>query len=167
MLNLCWSITKRFLNVLVIFEKYFVFAKIVKNSIIVLPCSGDSVAGRTSRMPQLWVHNRDFSRLVGDSLAGKCFSCEKDLEYFSKIWNFMLFVAQVGDLFAGGRSSHEGYIEIFAAQFATCLRVEGLVARGTQRFSRLSSRLSRKWNFQSRKTLKIFFQKFSFKCFGS
>ena len=78
----------------------------------------------------------------------------------------MLFVAQVGDLFAGGRSSHEGYIEIFAAQFATCLRVEGLVARGTQRFSRLSSRLSRKWNFQSRKTLRKSFQKFSSKCFG-
>ena len=36
----------------------------------------------------------------------------------------MLFVAQVGDLFAGGRFSREGYIEIYAAQFATLLRVE-------------------------------------------
>ena len=31
----------------------------------------------------------------------------------------MLFAAQVGDSFAGGRSNHEGYTEIFAAQFAT------------------------------------------------
>ena len=75
--------------------------------------------GRTSRMPQSRVHHRDFLRFTGDSLAGKCFSREKDLEYFSKIWNFMLFAAQVGNLFVGGRSSREGYIEIFAAQFAT------------------------------------------------
>ena len=31
----------------------------------------------------------------------------------------MLFAAQVGDSFAGGRSNHEGYTKIFAAQFAT------------------------------------------------
>ena len=31
----------------------------------------------------------------------------------------MLFAAQVGDLFAGGRFSCKGYIEIFAAQFAS------------------------------------------------
>ena len=41
----------------------------------------------------------------------------------------MLFVAQVGDLFAGGRSSCEGYTEIFAAQFETLSRVELLVAK--------------------------------------
>ena len=40
---------------------------------------------------------------------------------------------------------------------ATCSRVKGLIARGTQRFSRLSSRLPREWDFQSQKTLnKIF-----------
>ena len=43
---------------------------------------------------------------------------------------------------------------------ATCSRVEGLVARGTQRFSRLSLRLSHEWDFQSRKTLSKFFQNF-------
>ena len=111
---------------------------------IVSPCSGYSIAGRTSRMPQSQVHNRDFSRLTSNSLAGKCFSCEKDLEYFSKFWNFMLFTAQVGDLFMGGRSNHERYTEIFATQFA----------------------ISREWNLQSRKTLRKFFQKFSFKCSG-
>ena len=61
------------------------------------------------------VHHRDFSRLTGDSLEGKCFNRKKDLEYFSKIWNFMFFAAQVGDLCAGGRSSRERYTKIFAA----------------------------------------------------
>ena len=131
MLNLCWSITKIFLSVLVFFGKYFVFAKLSKNSKIVLPCSGDLVAGRTSRMPQLWVHNRDYSRLTSDLLVGKCFSYEQDLEYFSKIWNFMLFTAQVGDLFAGGKSSREGYTEIFTAQFVTLSQVELPVAKKT------------------------------------
>ena len=82
-------------------------------------------------MPQSQVHNKDFSQLTGDSLAGKGFSREKDLEYFSKFWNFMFFVAQIGDLFAGGRSSREGYTEIFAAQFATLSRVELPVAKNT------------------------------------
>ena len=91
MLNLYWSITKRFLSVLVVFGKYFVSTKIVKKSKNVLPCSGDSVAGRTNRMPQSRVHNRDFLWLTGDSLAGKCFSCKKDLEYFSKNLEFHAF----------------------------------------------------------------------------
>ena len=43
---------------------------------------------------------------------------------------------------------------------ATYLRVEGPVARGTQRCSRLSLRLSRKWDFQSWKSLSKFFQNF-------
>ena len=56
----------------------------------------------------------------------------------------MLFVAQVADLFAGGRSSCKGYADIFAAQFATLSRVELLFAKNTQKI----------------------FQKFSFKCSG-
>ena len=44
----------------------------------------------------------------------------------------MLFVAQVGNLFAGGRFSREGYIEIFAAQFATLSQVELLVAKRSE-----------------------------------
>ena len=43
---------------------------------------------------------------------------------------------------------------------ATCSRVEGLVVRVTQRFSRLSSWLPREWDFQSWKTLSKFFQNF-------
>ena len=47
---------KKIFKCLVVFGKYFVFTKLVKISKIVLPCSGDSVAGRTSRMPQSRVH---------------------------------------------------------------------------------------------------------------
>ena len=43
----------------------------------------------------------------------------------------MLFAAQVGDLFAGGRSSRERYIEIFVAQIATLSLVELPVAKNT------------------------------------
>ena len=43
----------------------------------------------------------------------------------------MLFVAQVGDLFAGERSSREGYTEIFVAKFATLSRVEPPIAKNT------------------------------------
>ena len=39
----------------------------------------------------------------------------------------MFFTAQVGDLFAGGRSSREGYKEIFA----TLSRVELPIAKNT------------------------------------
>ena len=43
---------KRFLSVLGVFGKYFVFTKTEKFQIIVLPCFGDSVAGHPSRMLQ-------------------------------------------------------------------------------------------------------------------
>ena len=45
-------------------------------------------------------------------------------------------------------------------RLATCSWVEGLVARGTQRFSWLNSRLFHEWNFQLRKTLRNFFKSF-------
>ena len=56
----------------------------------------------------------------------------------------MFFTAQVGDLFVSGRSSRRRYIEIFTTLFTTLSWV----------------------NFQSRKKLRKFFQKFSFKCSG-
>ena len=77
--------TKIFLSVLGVFGKYFVLQKL-KNSKTVLPCFGDSVAGKSSHMPQ---------------------SCAR------------------------------------GSVLVTCSQVEGPVARGTQRFSRLSSRLPR------------------------
>ena len=48
---------------------------------------------------------------------------------------------------------------------ATCSRVKGPVARGIQRFLRLSSRLPREWDFQLRKTLRNFFQIFRLEVF--
>ena len=46
----------------------------------------------------------------------------------------MLFAAQVGDLFAGGRSSCKGYTKIFAAQFVTLSRVELPVTKTLGKF---------------------------------
>ena len=82
-----------------------------------LPYFGDSIVGRSSRMPQSPAHIEIFR----DSLAGQCPNREKYLEYFSKFGVLMFLVAQFGDLFASGRSSCEG----------------------TQNFLRLTSRLPR------------------------
>ena len=43
----------------------------------------------------------------------------------------MFLAAQSGDLFVGGRSSHEGYIEIFVAYLATPSCVELPVTKNT------------------------------------
>ena len=45
----------------------------------------------------------------------------------------MFLAAQYGDLFAGGRSSREGYIEIFAAHLATLSQVDFPIAKNTQK----------------------------------
>ena len=137
MLNLYWSITKRFLSVLVVFGKYFVFAKIVKIFKNCFVLSGDSLTGRTNRMPQSRVHHRDFSWLTGDSFAGN--QSQKDLEYFSKNLEFYVFRGSgwrlfckwkvqsrevqkdfrgsVRDSLACGTSSNEKHLEIFFKSF--------------------------------------------------
>ena len=132
------------------FECFSCFWKVLcfyKNSKTTLPCSGDSVTSRTSHMPQSRVHHRDFSWLTGDSLAGKCFSRDKDLEYFSKIWNFMLFRGSgwwlvhgwkvqsrgvhrdfrgsVHDYLASGTSSREKHLENFFKSFLSSVLVAG------------------------------------------
>ena len=106
---------KKICDFLVVFGKYFVFTKIVKISKTVLPCSGNSVEGWSSCMPQSRAHTEIFC----DSLAGQCPSREKYLEYFSKFGFFLFLAAQCGNLFAGGRSSREGYTKFFAAYLAT------------------------------------------------
>ena len=53
-----------------------------------------------------------------------------------------------------------GFLCFSRLNMATCSRVEGPVARGTQRFSWLSLRLSREWNFQLQKTLRKFLKSF-------
>ena len=104
MLNFCWSNTKRFFSVLVVFGKYFVFTKSVKFFKKVLPCSGDLVAGQSSCMSPVVSSYSSFSRLIGKSLsqlqsrvlhinfrgslhgflASGTFSCKKYLENFFK-----------------------------------------------------------------------------------
>ena len=78
-------------------------------------------------MPQSRAHTEIFR----DSLAGQCSNCKKYLEYFSNFGFLMFLAAQSGDFFAGGRSSREGYTEIFAAYLATPSRVELPVAKNT------------------------------------
>ena len=118
------------MSVLVVFGKYFVFTKIVKNSKTMLPCSGDSVASRTSRMPQSRVHTEIFR----DSLATHWWV---NASIVKKTWNifqnlvFHAFAAQVGDMFAGGRSSCERYTEIFAAHLATISKVDFPITKNT------------------------------------
>ena len=94
---------KKICDFLSVFGKYFVFTKIFKISKIVLPCSGDSVVGWSSRMSQSRAHTEIFH----GSLVGQCPSREKYLEYFSKFRFLMFLATQSGDLFAGGRFSHE------------------------------------------------------------
>ena len=60
---------KNFLSVLIVFGKSFVFAKISKISKIVLPCSGDFVAGQFSRMSLVASSYSKFSRLTDGSLS--------------------------------------------------------------------------------------------------
>ena len=135
MLYLCWSITKRFLSVLVVFGKYFVFAKMVQK-FQKLFCP---VLATQSRVEPIACPScKSITEIFHDSLVTPWWV--KDLEYFSKI----------------------GFSCFSRLRLATCSRVEGPIARGTQRFSQLSSRLSREWNFQSRKTLGNFFQSFLF-----
>ena len=86
------SNTKRFLSVLVVFGKFFVFAKMSKISKTVLPYFGDSVAGWSSRMSQSRAHIEIFR----DSLASQCPSRQKYLEYFSKFGFLMFLTTQSG-----------------------------------------------------------------------
>ena len=164
MLNLCWLITKIFLSVLVVFGKYFVFTKISK---IVLHCSSDLVVGRTSRMPQSRAHHRDFSRLTSDSLAGKCFSCKKDLEYFSnklefyafrssswrlvRRWKVQLrgvhrdFRGSVCDSLASGTSIREKHLENFFKSFLPSVLATSLGDWNATCFSHENRMFCTKW----------------------
>ena len=78
-------------------------------------------------MPQSRAHTEIFH----DSLVGQCPSREKYLEYFSKFKFLMFLAAQSSDLFTGGRSSREGYTEIFAAYLSTFSQVELPIAKNT------------------------------------
>ena len=75
---------KIFLSVLVVFGKYFVFAKMSKISKIVLPYSGDLVAGKPSHMPLVVSLLSRFTQLS----SGSRLQSQKRLRKFSKILGF-------------------------------------------------------------------------------
>ena len=84
--------------------------------------------------PQSWAYLENFH----DSLANQSPSRKKCLENFSK----------------------SGFLGFSRLILATCSWMEALVARVTQKFSRLPLRLPREWNFQSWKTLRQNLQNF-------
>ena len=125
MLNLCWSNTKRFLSVLVVFGKSFVFAKLSK-------ISKTSVAlfWRLSReliqLHDLVVSSQNFfSRLTGGSMSQSW----KILRIFFKIWVFNVSHDSIWRLVRGWRFHSRGYSEIFVAYLETPLRVKLPVAK--------------------------------------
>ena len=128
MLNFCWSNTKRFLSVLVVFGKYFSFYKKCQN--FQKQCC--PILATWSRIsPVAYPQLRDHTVGFCDSLAGHCPSREKYLGKFSKIWVFRFLATKTGDWFVGESSSCEGYTKIFAAPFATSSWVELSVAKNT------------------------------------
>ena len=130
-LNFCWSNTKIFLSVLIVFGKSFVFAKISKISKIVLPCFGYLVAGQSSHIPPVAILHKRFLWLTGESKS----QSRKRLRNFSKFWVFKCLATRFGYLFASGSSSREVI----------------------HKFLWLPSRLTCEWTFQSRKTLRQIF----------
>ena len=95
----------------------------------------------------------------------ECFRCFWKVFCFYKNWKISKTVLPCfGDSVAGHPNRllqpwARGSVSV------TCSRVKGLVARGIQRFSWLSSRLPREWDFQSQKTLSKFFQIFLLEVF--
>ena len=95
----------------------------------------------------------------------ECFRCFWKVFCFYKNWKISKTVLPYfGDLVTG-HLSRMPQSQAGGSVLVTCSRVEGPVAKGTQIFSRLSLRLLREWNFQSRKTLSKFFQNFWLKVF--
>ena len=110
--------------------------KNLKISKTVQPCFGNLPYGSSQ--------SRDYSEGFRDSLVGHCPSREKDLEFFQK----------------------SGFLDFSWLMLATCSQVEASVARVTRKVWRLSSRLTRRWTFQSRKTLRQIFPNFVTRVFG-
>ena len=90
----------------------------------------------------------------------ECFRCFWKVFCFYQNWKFSKTVLPYFGDSVAGHPSCMPQSRARKSVLVTCSLVRGLVARGTQRFSRLSSRLPREWDFQSRKTLSKFFQIF-------
>ena len=149
MLNLCWSIKKIFLSVLVVFGKYFVFTKIVKKNFkkISKKLYCPVLATQSRVEPVACPNCESIIKIFRDSLAVKCFSLEKDLEYFSKFLDFHAFCnsgwrlvcrwkvqsrgvhrdfrSSVRDSFASGTSSHEKHLKKIFENFLSSVLVAG------------------------------------------
>ena len=92
MLNICWSNTKRFLSVLVVFGKSFVFVKMSKLKKKKKKKNNVALFWRFSCgliQSHTLVANphRNFSRLIGESMS----QLGKILRIFFKIWFFYFF----------------------------------------------------------------------------
>ena len=84
-LNFCWSNTKIFLSVLIVFLESLLFLQKFQNfQKTVLPYFGDLVAGQSSRMPPVVSLHRRFSRFTGGSKS----LLRKRLRNFFKILDF-------------------------------------------------------------------------------
>ena len=90
----------------------------------------------------------------------ECFRCFWKVFCFYKNWKISKTVLPCFSNSVAGHPSLMPQSRARRSVLATCSRVKGPVARGTKRFSQLSSRLPCKWDFQSRKTLNKFFQIF-------
>ena len=120
---------KIFLSVLVVFGKYFVFAKMSKISKTVLPYSGDLVAGKPSHMPPVVSLLSRFMQLS----SGSRLQSQKRLRNFQKFWVFRFIMTQLAtcsqveasatsllksfrgslrDFLVGGTSSLEKYLSL-------------------------------------------------------
>ena len=96
----------------------------------------------------------------------ECFRCFwKAFCFYKKLEISKTMLPYFGDSVTG-HSSRMPQLRACGSVLATYSRVEGLVARGTQRFLRLSSQLPREWDSQSRKTLSKIFKTFGLRCFG-
>ena len=127
----CWSNTKTFLSILIVFGKSFVFAKISKKlSKTVLPCSGDLVTGQTNRMSLITSLHRSFLRLTSKSMLQSW----KRLRKFSKFWVFKSSRDSVWRLVHEWKLQSQGYTEFFTAPFATSSWVYLPITKNTSKF---------------------------------
>ena len=104
MLNSCWSNTKRFLCVLVVFGKYFVFAKIVKifkNSVALFWRLSRGLV--QSHAPVTSLH-RDFSPLTSGSMS----QSRKILRIFFKILGLYVSRGSIWRLVRGWKVQLQG-----------------------------------------------------------
>ena len=100
------------------------------------------------------------SLLIQTQKIFECFRCFWKVFCFYKNWKISKTVLPCFGDSVAGHSSRMLQPRARGSFLATCSQVEGLVTRGTQKFSQLNLRLPREWDFQSRKTLSKFFQIF-------